>query len=363
MRPSIRTIILTSSLVLLSHLSSAVAHEGHDHAPGEEPSVPSFGPIEITKEAKRNLGLTVEEADVRSLDHVLTVIGQIEPIPSQSAAITSRISGRVLALKVVEGESVQKGQSLIEVESRQLGDPPPRVDYKSPLDGVVIDRHAVLGDTVEPDKHLLEVVNLSSVYAEGRIFEGQVAQIKTGQQVRISVDSYPREKFTGTVEIISGALDSESRTLKVWARVANPDGRLRPNMRATLSIVVSETESSVTIPQAAVLGEAGDFFAFVETDGNELEYTRRSLVLGARDDRYIEVIEGILPGDKVVTVGNYQLQYVKPKPKEASTENAEHAPTKDTSASLFLALLTLSVAVNIAILVAYLRLRKVSINA
>lgn len=350
--------MLATCLVLLSHLSSAVAHEGHDHAPGEESATPSFGPIEITKEAKQNLGLTIEEAEVRSLEHVLTVIGQIEPIPSRSAAITSRISGRVLTLKVVEGESVKKGQSLIEVESRQLGDPPPRVDYKSPLDGVVIDRHAVLGDTVEPDKHLLEVVDLTEVYAEGVIFEGQVAQIKTGQHVRISVDSYPQEKFTGTVEIISGALDPESRTLKVWARVANPEGKLRPNMRATLNVVVSESESSVTIPQTAMLGEAGDFFAFVQTEGNELEFTRRSLVIGARDDRYIEVIEGILPGDKVVTVGNYQLQYVKPKPKEASTENEEHAHTGETSASLLLTLLAFSVAANIALLMAYLRLRR-----
>ena len=263
---------------------------------------------------------------MRTLDKTILVFGQIEIIPNHSAAVSSRIAGRVIDVKVSDGESVKKGQVVVEVESLQLGDPPPRVQYAAPIDGVVIDRHAVQGDSVEPNKHLMEIVDLSEVYAEGRIFEGQIAAIKTGQKVRVSVESYPTNEFIGTVDLLSGTLDAETRTLKVWVRIKNPDLTLRPNMRARLNIVTAEADSVVTVPHSAVLGEAGNLFAFVQSDTDELVYERKSVVVGLKDDRYVEIVEGIFPSDKVVTLGNYQLQYVTTrKPAATGGTNAPAA--------------------------------------
>lgn len=322
---------LLATFGLLAALAPvALAHEGHNKAPGEGGEAPGAGPIAITAEARKNLALKVEEAQLRTLDKTVLVFGQIEIIPNRSAAVSSRIAGRVTDVKVTDGESVQKGQVVVEVESLQLGDPPPRVQYAAPIGGIVIDRHAVQGDSVEPNKHLMEIVDLSEVYAEGRIFEGQVAAIKTGQKVRVSVESYPTNDFTGTVDLLSGTLDAETRTLKVWVRIKNPTLTLRPNMRARLNIVIAEADSVVTVPHSAVLGEAGNLFAFVQSDTDELVFERKPVVLGLKDDRYYEVIEGIFPSDKVVTLGNYQLQYVttrKPiaKPPAAGGTNAPAA--------------------------------------
>lgn len=322
---------LVSAYLVAVFLSDgdALAHEGHEHGPGEEQQVTS-GPIVVSAEAIANLQLTTVEVKVQTIEEVLTVIGQVESIPSRSVAITSRIPGRVFSLKVLEGESVKKGQTLVEVESRQLGDPPPRVEYRAPIDGVVLDRHAVLGDTVEPDKHLLKVVDLSEVYVEGRIYEGQLSQVKNGQQVRVVIESYPEESFTGVVEVISGALDPDSRTLQVWARVPNPAGKLRPNMRATVHIAVSQVDSVIAVPDSAVLGESGEFFVFVESPSAPNEFLRRPVVVGARDDQYLEIVEGVVPGDRVVTSGNYQLQYIKPKAAEAvNGTGSEHSASDD----------------------------------
>lgn len=176
----------------------------------------------------------------------------------------------------------------------------------------------LLNDSVEPDKHLLEIVDTSEVFAEGQIFEGQVALVKIGQKVRVNVESFPGETFTGTVELIGGQLEPETRTLKVWVRVPNADARLRPNMRATLHIVTDQADSVVAIPHSAVLGEAGNLFAFVQTDKDGLIYERRAVVTGIKDDQYVEIVEGVFPSDKVVTLGNYQLQYVTSKPKPAA---------------------------------------------
>ena len=257
---------------LLAFASTVLAHEGHNKAPGEGGESATTGPIVITAEAKKNLALVVEEAQIRRLEKTFTVIGKIEVIPNRTAAVSSRISGRVTDLKVAENETVTKGQVLVEVESRQIGDPPPRVQLVAPMSGIVMDRHVVLGDTVEPDKHLLEIVDLSDVYAEGQIFEGQVAWVKVGQKVRINVESYPTNIFTGTVDLVGGTLDAETRTLKVWVRIPNPGGTLRPNMRARLNVVTAEAESVVTVSHSAVLGEAGHYFAFVQLDTDELVY-------------------------------------------------------------------------------------------
>ena len=309
--------IALAALLIVGSAPQLFAHEGHDKAPGDDADAATGGPIAITAEAKTNLALKVEEAELRTLEKTFMVIGQIEAIPSRSAAVSSRISGRVVEIKATEGETVKKGQPIVEVESRQVGNPPPRVQYEAPIDGVVTHRDVLLNDSVEPDKHLLEIVDMSEVYAEGQIFEGQVALVKPGQKVRITVESFPGETFTGTVDLIGGALEPETRTLKVWVRVPNADGRLRPNMRATLNIVTDQADSVVAVPHSAVLGEAGNLFAFVQTDKDGLIYERRAVVTGIKDDRYVEVVEGIFPSDKVVTLGNYQLQYVTTHPKPA----------------------------------------------
>ena len=322
-----------SAALILSLAPRAVAHAGHDKAPGDEGESAAGGPIAITAEAKTNLKLTVEEAELRTLEKTIMVIGQIEPIPSRSSAVTSRISGRVLDIKATEGERVKKGQTLVEIESRQVGNPPPRVTYDAPIDGVITHRDVLLNDSVEPDKHLLEIVDMSEVYAEGRIFEGQIARVKAGQKVRISVESFPEETFTGTVDLMSGELEPETRTLKVWVRVPNPDGKLRPNMRATLNIVTEQADSVVGVSHSAVLGEAGNLFVFVQSDDAGLIYEKRAVVTGIKDDRYVEIIEGVFPSDKVVTLGNYQLQYVTAKKAsakpaagaEGAGHNDEHA--------------------------------------
>jgi cobalt-zinc-cadmium efflux system membrane fusion protein len=306
--------------------ASSLAHEGHAHAPGEEGEGASLGPVTITPEAKQNLGLTVVEADVRAVEKVLQAIGRIEAVPSRAAAVSSRIAGRASGLYVNDGERVKKGQELVEVESLQLGDPPPRVTYRAPFNGIVVHRDIALGDTVDPGKHLMEVVDLSEVYAEGFVFEGQLAEVREGQAARVAVEAFPGEVFEGRVELVSGALDPETGALRVWVKLTNPEMRLRPNMRATLHIATGAGESAVAVPRSAVLGDSGHYFVFVQSDTDELTFARKSVVLGTRDDRFVEIIEGVLSGDRVVTVGAYQLQYVQPK-KPTAKEPEEGEPT------------------------------------
>jgi len=98
-----------------------------------------------------------------------------------------------------------------------------------------------------------------------------------------------------------------------------------PNMRATLNIVTAQADSVIAVPLSAVLGEAGNFFVFVQDDKDAHTFLRTPVVLGQRDDRFVEIVEGVLPGSSVVTVGNYQLQYVPPAPKKEAPAAAASA--------------------------------------
>ena len=315
-----------SALAFFAAVGTAYSHAGHDDASGTDGAT-GTGPVAITAEARQNLGLQTVEAESQTLEKTLAVLGQIQIIPDHAAAVSSRIAGRVTQLPVNEGQRVKKGPMVAEVESFQVGNPPPRAQYTSPLDGIVLTREVLVGANADPNAKLLTVADLSEVYAEARVFEGQVAQVQPGQKVRVRSEGRPGEVFEGTIERLSGALDPETRTLKVWARIANPEFKLRPNMQATATIVTAQADSVTAVPKAAVLGEGGNLFVFVERPSEHAEsgketpaaamstYERRAVVTGVEDDRFIEIIEGVLPGDKVVTVGGYQLQYVAaPKP-------------------------------------------------
>jgi len=304
--------------VLTCSAARVSAHEGHNKAPGEAGAGPLTGPVTLTATAEKNLGLKIEAAELRTLEKTVAVLGNVELDPSRVAAIASRISGRITRLAVKEGDRVAEGDFLLEVESRQVGDPPPKLQFKSPMAATVYEQPIFTGDSVEPNARLLTLVDLSELYLVGRLYEGQVAQVKKGQTVRIRAEAYPDDQFTGIVEGYTPRLDPETRTLGVRVRVANPDQKLLPNMRATLHIITAQADTVITVPLSAVLGESGNLFVFVQDDKDPHTFLRTPVVLGQRDDRYVEVIEGVLPGANVVTVGNYQLQYVAPTPpKEA----------------------------------------------
>ena len=156
--------------------------------------------------------------------------------------------------------------------------------------------------------------------------KNQIGEVSVGQKVRMRVPSYPEDVFEGVVERLGGKLDPTSRSLAVYVRVANPDERLLPHMRATLSLVTGGADLALAIPKSALLGEAGQLYAFVQDEDRPERFERRPLVLGVSNDRFVEVIDGLYPGERVVVEGNYSLQYLTPvAEKEGEDEGVASA--------------------------------------
>ena len=307
--------------VLLSALLPLVAqaHEGHVHGPGETEAVQT-GPIVLTDEAVKNLGVETVEAKVAPLQRTIGMIGRIEGLPERLAKIAPRAEGRVAEILVKLGDRVTAGQPVLRFEPRTVGNPP--VILNSPINGFVVRQEASLGQALNPDTVLMEVADYSQVLARGMTFESpDLSLIKPGQDARVRLDVFPDRVFEGKVQRLDVGLERESRTFEVYVLLENPELQLRPNMQASVSIAIGDAQEVLAVPQRAVLGDLGNLFVFVR-DGNSFE--RRNVVVGMKSGDQVEIVEGVLPGDNVVIEGHYQLQFATGAKKEEAAAADEH---------------------------------------
>ena len=99
-------------------------------------------------------------------------------------------------------------------------------------------------------------------------------------------------------------MDPEKRTVHFWAEVNNSDRRLKPGMFAEQTVVLEEGTEVLSVPLDAVFEDGSSRFVFVEFEN---AYTKEEVVVGAKDDRYIEIREGLFQGEYVVVQGQHQL--------------------------------------------------------
>jgi cobalt-zinc-cadmium efflux system membrane fusion protein len=177
----------------------------------------------------------------------------------------------------------------------------------APIDGIVVERPAVLGQAVEPVTPLLKLVDTSVLIAQGSAPEDLLRELKVGQPVRVTVAAYPGKRFEGRLTFIHPQIDPERRVAHVWAEIRNPEGQLKEDMFAQLSVVVGGGPEALVIPAAALMSEGGLEFVFTETPAG---FKRTSVLVGARNDQYVEIKQGLSPGAKVVTDGKRQVYTV-----------------------------------------------------
>jgi len=280
--------------------------------------------IEVSAHVAENIGLRTAVAELRPIERTVSALGRVEAEPGSLVAITSRVAGRITELAVHDGQRVEVGDFLISVESRVAAQTPPRLRFTAPIAGHVLEAEIPLGGAVEPADTLLTLADLSEVDVVGEIHSRDLTAIRLGQRVRIRSAAYPSEIFEGELKTIAANVDPQTGTRRVFVHTPNPDEKLLLGMRVQLSIVVEEQPHAVVVPREAVRGEAGEFFVFRELPNSNgantgaASYERTSVALGLRDDRFVEIIDGVLPGDRIVTRGNYQLEYLEAARGEGS---------------------------------------------
>lgn len=276
-------------------------------AHGDEIEVNTSGPaqtVTLTSEQTKMLGIEVSEAAVRPMAELLTLNGQIQLLPNAQADVSVRISGAVTDIVANLGDSVTKGQVLATVQSRLVGDPPPSVAVKAPISGIIDARNVNLGQAVEPNTVLFHISNREQLLVIAQVYEEDLGKIKAGQDVNVHVLSYPKRIFPGKVILIEPNLDPLTRSVNVQISLDNKEGLLKPGMFVRANVVLRLTQSALTVPNNAILEIDNATFVFVK---NGASYDRTVVKLGARDDNYTEIKEGLVPGDEVVIQGNREL--------------------------------------------------------
>ena len=266
-------------------------------------------PVILDQTGVKNLRIETVLAEETDFEETVFALGRIESIPNNAGAVSSRIPGRIVELLVGPGDTVKAGQVVAQVESRQPGDPPPVIALKSPTDGLVMTSDARLGDPVEPDKALLGIINLAEVYAIASVPEHQAGKMKAGTKAHIRVSALPDEPFEGELLRFGTSADRDSGTIDAVFRLANKSGRLRPGMRSEFSIVTGVRENVISVPRAALQGEASNRFVYVKHVDLPNTFEKANVQVGVMNDRFVEIVGGVFPGDDVVTRGAYSLSF------------------------------------------------------
>ena len=221
------------------------------------------------------------------------------------AAAENSVSGTSAALIAARRHLVILG-----IKDSTIDSLPKRTDLaavfslNAPIDGIVVERNATIGASVGTDANLFKIIDLSRVWIDANVFEKDLQQVRPGQEVKLTVPAFPGATFSGRVIFINSVVDPDTRTVKVRTEVANPDGRLKPDMFANVQIVTALNRTAISIPQSAVLNDDGKSIVFV-ADGNA--YKKRQVQAGIQNNDRVEIVDGLTAGDKVVVKGNYLL--------------------------------------------------------
>ncbi|MCR4410958.1 MAG: efflux RND transporter periplasmic adaptor subunit [Thermoguttaceae bacterium] len=174
----------------------------------------------------------------------------------------------------------------------------------SPIDGVITQLAARQGMYVERTASVATIVDLSKVFMQVRIPSAYLAQVKPGAAVDVRVASLPDTTFRGSIARIGGQADPATGDVDALAEVANENGLLRPGLACRGRVWLPEVADALVVPAAAIADRAGTPVVTVVREGKASEVKVR---LGVQTPEKTQVIEGLAPGETVVTEGGYGL--------------------------------------------------------
>lgn len=190
----------------------------------------------------------------------------------------------------------------------------------APFDGLVSERRVSPGAYVRAGDTLVRLVDLDPIKAVFNVPERYLMRLQPGQKVAVRVVSLGDRVFAGEVFFIDPQVDPVTRTIKVKARLDNPDGLLRPGLFANIALTIATHENATVIPEEAIVAQVGATVVFVVSDGRAQV---RPIRTGLRLPGKVQVMEGLQPGEEVVTAG---LQKLFPGVKVARADGPGQPP-------------------------------------
>lgn len=185
---------------------------------------------------------------------------------------------------------------------------------RAPFSGRLGIRQVNLGQYLQPGTAIVTLEQLSPLFVDFYLPQQALVALKVGQVVNLKIDAYPGQTFPAKIAAIGATVDSATRSIAVRAVLQNDDLRLRPGMFASVSVETGAPKEAVTLPQTAIAYSSyGDTVYVVKHgQGNALVADQVFVTLGATRGDQVQILDGVKPGDEVVTAGQVKLHNGSP---------------------------------------------------
>jgi cobalt-zinc-cadmium efflux system membrane fusion protein len=174
----------------------------------------------------------------------------------------------------------------------------------APIAGVITDRQVGPGQYLQAGSStpVFTLGDLSTVWLVAAVREAEAVQVRVGQHIEVRVLALPSEVFTATLTSVAAQVDSVTRRVAVRATLPNPEGKLKPQMFATFSIITSGDSTAPAVPEEAVVREGEEARVWVILPDDSLSL--RTIHTGRINDGMVEILSGLAAGERVVTRGS-----------------------------------------------------------
>ena len=304
--------------------------------------------VRIAPEMVQNLGVRTAVAERSRLWRGIDTVGYVDYDESKVSHIHLRTDGWIEDLVVQsEGERVKQGERLFSLYSPELVNaqeefvqalkigntglvrasrdrlaalgipasqikrlekdrkPSQTIPVYAPQDGVVASLSVRDGMYIKPATRVMSLADLSSVWLLAEVFERQANWVRVGQSTEVRLAFLPGRTWEGKVEYIYPSLDAKTRTLKTRLRFDNPDEILKPNMYADVKIFGGPKDDVIVIPVEALIRTGREQRVVLSLGDGRFESRRVSAGIESGD--WVEILDGIVPGDTVVTSGQFLI--------------------------------------------------------
>jgi len=171
----------------------------------------------------------------------------------------------------------------------------------APRAGVILDVSGASGEyskSLDAPDPLCTVADISTIWADGDIYESDLTAAKPGQQATVTLSAYPGQHWSGRVSVVSDAVDPATRTLHVRVTLANPGERIKPEMFGAIRLT-RDVAQVILAPASAVIREGNSAYVFVAKSPGR--YERRNVTLGRVFGSSVEIAKGLSPGETIVS--------------------------------------------------------------
>ncbi len=254
------------------------------------------------EELDTSIPVAVHIARDGKVDESLLLFGDI--VPNTEVNIFSTVPGKVKDIAVKEGASVEKGSVLGFIDRSEAGLTFALTPVESTIKGVVKEILVEDGAYITPQVPLFQIINMDYVEAVVHIPEKNISKVRKGLNAEIRVVSFPDRIFSGRVDRLSPVVDPLSRTLEARIRINNRKHTLKPGMFGNVKIVVRSKSDVVVIPFSSILVREGKNIVFL-VEGDKAVQVEPGFDI--RDGSMISVESGVKAGDRVIVVGQHNL--------------------------------------------------------